>query len=233
MRRFYCNWKRREFLIKLRRSNALIRLIRIDNNSYMNVQQIPLRCYGEKPASFFRVNRSGGLPVATIKDITISESNDIMDLLEKKFPEYNPLWPAESSSKSSRIPQLLALERKVFSVWFQWLTSGASLSSATASSMDFYLQTVDQELSVDDSGPYFLGETFSLVDVMFTPFLERMAASLPYYKGFESRSDKYPHLKLWYEAMDQRPVYQGIKSDYVSRTMLILLQYIAVTRVDS
>jgi glutathione S-transferase len=31
-------------------------------------------------------------------------------------------------------------------------------------------------------GPYFLGEQFSMVDIMFTPFLERMAASLPYYK---------------------------------------------------
>lgn len=29
-----------------------------------------------------------------------------------------------------------------------------------------------------------------MVDIMFAPFLERMAASLPYYKGFKSRSDK-------------------------------------------
>jgi glutathione S-transferase len=33
-------------------------------------------------------------------------------------------------------------------------------------------------------GPYFLGEQFSMVDIMFTPFLERMAASLPYYKVY-------------------------------------------------
>jgi glutathione S-transferase len=33
-------------------------------------------------------------------------------------------------------------------------------------------------------GPYFLGEHFSMVDIMFTPFLERMAASLPYYKVY-------------------------------------------------
>ena len=48
--------------------------------------------------------------------------------------------------------------------------------------MDRLLQLVDTELSATD-GPYFLGSDISIVDVMFTPFLERMAASLPYYKG--------------------------------------------------
>ena len=48
--------------------------------------------------------------------------------------------------------------------------------------MDRLLQSVDTELSATD-GPYFLGNDISIVDVMFTPFLERMAASLPYYKG--------------------------------------------------
>ena len=43
------------------------------------------------------------------------------------------------------------------------------------------LMQVDAELAKDLSGPYFLG-SFSLVDIMYTPFLERMAASLPYFK---------------------------------------------------
>ena len=81
--------------------------------------------------------------------------------------------------------------------------------------MDEVLRRVDSELS-RSPGPYFLGAELSLVDIMFTPFLERMAASLPYYKGFEVRCNRYPHLLKWYEAMDSRPAYQGIKSDYVS-----------------
>ena len=65
-------------------------------------------------------------------------------------------------------------------------------------------------------GPYILGASLSFVDLLFVPFLERMAASLPYFKGFESRSPRFPALLKWYEAMDGRPAYQGIKSDYVS-----------------
>ena len=79
--------------------------------------------------------------------------------------------------------------------------------------MDSVLKTVDSELGVDE-GPYFLGGDISLVDIMFTPFLERMSASLPYFKGFESRTPRYPNLLRWYSAMDSRPTYRGLKSDY-------------------
>ena len=43
------------------------------------------------------------------------------------------------------------------------------------------MSIVDQELGTED-GPYFLGWGFSLVDCVFAPFLERIVASIPYYK---------------------------------------------------
>ncbi len=88
-------------------------------------------------------------------------------------------------------------------------------TTGAADDMDRILKQVDSELSIS-GGPYFLGSDISIVDIMFAPFLERMAASLPYFKGFETRSSKYPHLLSWYEIMDTRPAYIGIKSDYVS-----------------
>lgn len=51
--------------------------------------------------------------------------------------------------------------------------------------MDRLFVEVDAALAAE-GGPYFLGDDISLVDIMFTPFLERMAASLPYYKVGES-----------------------------------------------
>jgi glutathione S-transferase len=48
------------------------------------------------------------------------------------------------------------------------------------------MDTVDAELR-QDGGPFFLGKELSMVDCMFAPFLERMAASLPYYKGLPIR----------------------------------------------
>ena len=45
------------------------------------------------------------------------------------------------------------------------------------------LDVVEKELGAA-GGPYFLGAELSLVDIVFAPFLERIAASLAYYKGF-------------------------------------------------
>jgi glutathione S-transferase len=170
------------------------------------VEKAPLRCYGEKPKSFLRIQPNGVLPVAIIDGNVISESNDIMYIIEESFPEYNPLLPSPESAEARRANSLLKLERRAFSIWFSWLTSSRA---SGAIDMDFILKEIDAELqSTSEKGPYFLGERLSLVDIMFTPFLERMAASLPYYKGFESRSEKYPHLLNWYRAMDNRESYR-------------------------
>lgn len=44
------------------------------------------------------------------------------------------------------------------------------------------MDLVNHELGYE-GGPYFLGKEISLVDVVFAPFLERIAASILYYKG--------------------------------------------------
>ena len=177
------------------------------------VIKVPLRCYGDKPASFRAVNPSGGLPVATINGKTMAESNDIIYTLESLYPSNNPLIPA-GEAKRAVFNDLLRLERRVFGGWFSWVTSYSFPGLNTQEKeMDSLLKEVDAALK-KSGGPYFLGADFSLVDIMFTPFLERMAASLPYYKGFEARSERYPHLLQWYVSMDSREAYQGIKSDY-------------------
>ena len=59
------------------------------------------------------------------------------------------------------------------------------------------------------------------VDVQFTPFLERMAASLLFFKGFvirvpesERATAEYPGINAWFDAMEENPAYQLTKSDY-------------------
>ena len=44
-------------------------------------------------------------------------------------------------------------------------------------------------------GPFFMGKDMSLVDCVFAPFLERINASVAYYKGVQVRgSQQFPHL---------------------------------------
>ena len=76
------------------------------------------------------------------------------------------------------------------------------------------MDAVDREMQAA-GGPFFLGKELSLVDVVFSPFLERIAASMYYYKGFVVRGEgRWPHIERWFEAMEQRPAYLGTRSDY-------------------
>ncbi len=51
------------------------------------------------------------------------------------------------------------------------------------------------------------------MDVIFTPYVERMNASLYYYKGYSLR-EKNPRLADWFAAMESRPTYLGTQSDF-------------------
>ena len=69
-------------------------------------------------------------------------------------------------------------------------------------------------LSKTPDSPYFLNSGFSLVDIKFAPFLERMSASLLYYKGLRIEGSKrWLHLDNWFANMSNRPTFR-IRSDY-------------------
>lgn len=69
-----------------------------------------------------------------------------------------------------------------------------------------------------DLTPYYCLQ-FSMVDAVYAPFLERIAASMPYWPGLQVRSNpRWPSLNLWYSAMDSRPAYQAMKSDDFTHT---------------
>ena len=178
------------------------------------VEKVNMNCYGEKPEWFWQMQPSGGIPVAKLDGQVIRESNDIIMAVERAFPE-NPLLPDEATEpeKAARVRPLLALERELFSAWFRWL--GASMSDgAQRMNLEALFKRVDEELAVG-GGPYFLGAEVSLVDCMFAPFLERMAASLPYYKGLPvRRNNQWPRLEAWFVAMEGRPSYRHIQSDF-------------------
>lgn len=58
-----------------------------------------------------------------------------------------------------------------------------------------------------------------MVDAVYAPFLERIAASMPYWPGVKVRgNDRWPAINMWYDAMDSRPSYQAMKSDDFTHT---------------
>ena len=148
------------------------------------VEKVNMRCYGEKPVSFMMKQPSGNIPVAIIDGVTYNQSNDIMYALESSFPDHKPMLPTDPKLRM-KAQELLRLERSLFSAWMYWLTSRDS-GGRLCDSFVSVLEGVEAELAATPGG-FFLGSEVSLVDMMFVPFLERMCASLLFYKGFQIR----------------------------------------------
>lgn len=164
------------------------------------VEKINMRCYGDKPASFQRMQPSGSIPVAIIDGVTYNQSNDIMYALEEAFPDHEPLVPNEPRQKA-KAQELLRLERSLFSTWMSWLTQGDTSNGRLRGYFISTLNDVETELSAIE-GEFFLGEKASIVDFMFAPFLERMCASMLYFKGFQIRvapgeRTDFPAINRW------------------------------------
>ena len=180
------------------------------------IEKINMRCYGDKPPSFTAKVPSGLLPVLELDGRIITESEVIMLTLEREFPDHRPLLPPENDSPlRTRATQLMRLERSMFSRWLNWLCSDFNQVSHKRV-FEEGLALVEKALE-ESGGPFFLdtSDSPSMVDLVFAPFLERMCASLLYYKGYRMRGEgKYPALERWFVAMEARDTYVGTRSDH-------------------
>merc|ERR1712232_1372399 len=63
-------------------------------------------------------------------------------------------------------------------------------------------------------GPYFDGSVSSLADCVFASSLERIAASILYYKGLRIRGGRWPRVEAWFREMESRESYMASRSDF-------------------
>ena len=172
------------------------------------VEKITMFCYGEKESWYKRKVRSGMLPAIELDGRIITESDDILISLEQVYGALG------LGMKDPTVLPLRRLERLLFRAWCAWLcypTSSPRQELENRAQFKEVVIEVENALGVLPS-PYFLSE-FGTVDVIFTPYLERMNASLYYYKGYSLRGEN-PRLSDWFAAMESRPTYRGTQSDF-------------------
>ena len=172
------------------------------------IEKVTMFCYGEKESWYKRKVPSGMLPAIELDGRIIKESDDILIALEKVFGVLN------QGMKDRNVLPLRQLERLLFRAWCSWLCYPASSSRQEQRNREQFIQVVAQveEALASTPGPYFLDE-FGIVDAIFTPYVERMNASLYYYKGYSMREEN-PRFKAWFDAMETRPTYRGTQSDF-------------------
>ena len=172
------------------------------------IEKVTMFCYGEKESWYKRKVPSGMLPAIELDGRLITESDDILIALEQAFGALG------LGMKHPRVLPLRQLERLLFRAWCAWLCYPASSAQQEARSRDQFTGVVAkvEAALASTPGAYFL-EEFGTADVIFTPYVERMNASLYYYKGYSLR-EANPRLSDWFTAMESRSTYRGTQSDF-------------------
>jgi glutathione S-transferase len=172
------------------------------------IEKVTMFCYGEKESWYKRKVPSGMLPALELDGRIITESDDILLALERAFGTLG------LGMEDPTVFPLRQLERLLFRAWCGWLCRPANSVREEQQNREQFQKIITM---VEDAlgrtpGAYFLAE-FGTADVIFTPYVERMNASLYYYKGYSLREEN-PHMSDWFDAMESRATYRGTQSDF-------------------
>ena len=180
------------------------------------VKKINMFCYGQKEGWFLDKVRSGKLPAIELKGQVITESDDIIAFLENEFGSLG------SSITSSHLIKTRELEREIFRSWCNWLCRkgfGIIDNSFRKKRFEESISKFDEILKSSKSG--FIDPSVSntddiepgVGDIIFIPYMERMNASLTYYKGFNLRSN-YCYIDKWLTLFEGTSTYRGTQGDF-------------------
>jgi len=172
------------------------------------IEKVTMFCYGEKESWYKKKVPSGMLPALELDGRMITESDGILIALEQVFQ------PLGWSMQAPQVLPLRRLERLLFRAWCSWLCYPQQSQQQEQRNRGQFIEVVAkvEEALASTPGPYFL-QDFSTVDVIFTPYVERMNASLFYYKGYSLREEN-PYLSAWFDGMESRLTYRGTQSDF-------------------
>ncbi|MEB3307387.1 MAG: glutathione S-transferase family protein [Cyanobacteriota bacterium] len=172
------------------------------------IRKVTMFCYGEKERWYRQLVPSGMLPALQLDDRLITESDRILEALEAAFGSRGPaLYDPE-------VLALRQLERQLFRAWCQWLCHQHSPAS-DSSARDVFRRlahSLEQALEARE-GAFLMGADLCSADLVFVPYLERMNASLTYYKGYGLRWE-HPAIHRWFCALELRTPYLGTQSDF-------------------
>jgi glutathione S-transferase len=163
-----------------------------------------------KPANFLNISPYGKVPVLKHGEHCLWESAIINEYLEETFPE-PPLLPEEPILRAQARIWINFADTRLFASSARLLygrepQSHAMLLEELSGHLLFMEQQGLQKLSVD--GPYWLGDTFSLVDLTYYPWFEQLAV-LEHFRGFKLPRG-LDRLMVWWDAVAERKAVRAI-----------------------
>ncbi len=179
------------------------------------IKKVTMRCYGDKERWYLKKVPSGMLPAIEIQNHVITESDEILFVLEEIY------GPLGKSLNESQVLEHRRLERELFSSWCNWLCRNSLFQAQEERKKETFknvAQKLEKQLQKNASGwltPISTenNEKPGSADVIFIPYVERMNASLAYYKGYSLR-EEHPYINTWLKHLEQLDEYRGTQGDF-------------------
>jgi glutathione S-transferase len=157
-----------------------------------------------KPDWFAAMSPYGKVPVIKCGNDRVWESAIINEYLEEVFPE-PPLMPREPGLRAiARI--WIDFANTKFTVAFYKLLASQEIEQQQEweTELQRLFRFIEMEglRKLSEAGPYWLGESLSLIDLAFYPWFERLPA-LEYYRGIAIPANCF-RLREWWLAMQLR-----------------------------
>jgi glutathione S-transferase len=185
------------------------RLVLLEKGLDFELTEIDLQ---NKPVWFSQISRYGKVPAIKHGDHEIVESAIINEYLEEVFPE-PPLLPNEPGARAiARIWIDYANTR--FVPAFSKLLRGKTTQEQEQGRQELEesLLYIEQEGfgKLSGEGPYWFGNSLSLVDLTFYPWFERLP-TLKEYRNFSLPAGA-TRIQTWWNAVRDRPSVQSIEN---------------------
>lgn len=164
-----------------------------------------------KPAWFLALSPLGKTPVLVVDGTPIFESAVIVEYLEETQP--HPLHLADALSRAQHRSWIEFASVVLNDIAGFYAAPDEDALAGKARTLAARFAQVEAVLG---EGPYFAGETFSLVDAAFAP-------ALRYFDAFDRIADfavmsGKPKVQAWRAALRARPsVQQAVSADYAAR----------------
>lgn len=184
------------------------RIVLLEKGTAHEVEFIDL---ANKPPWFLAISPMGRVPVLLVDERPIFESAIINELLDELYPT-PPLLPAEPIARAAARAWIVFANDVVMPASLDAMVAlagglpGEALARRLGTLRDA-LAKLEDELG-RGGGPFFLGESFGLVDAAYAPFLRRWRVGESW-AGPEARLlSALPRVSAWAETLLARPSVQ-------------------------
>ncbi|KAF5467230.1 hypothetical protein F2P56_017077 [Juglans regia] len=150
-----------------------------------------------KPQWFLEVNPEGKVPIMKFDDKWVSNSDDIVGILEERYPEPSLTTPPEFASVGS----------KIFEAFVKFLKSKDPNDGSEQALLN-ELKALDEHLKAH--GPYVAGEKITAVDLSLAPKLFHLEVALGHFKNW-TVPESLTHFHNYKKLLSSRDSFQKTK----------------------